>query len=100
MQRSGCEDLPTVRQLLINNCGNLDAAVEDLIALSGGGPHETSNSTSVRSRSSHFTRKQLEKIRKQERKRASETRRKTASNNGSFVPDETVVIGKVQCLNI
>jgi len=30
IQRSGCTDLDTVRQLLDNNCGDLDAAIEDL----------------------------------------------------------------------
>jgi len=30
IQRSGCTDLHTVRQLLDNNCGNLDAAIEEL----------------------------------------------------------------------
>lgn len=101
MERSGCGDLPTIRQLLHNNCGNLDAAVEDLLAMSAGGGENTVEPTPAFGKSkTHFSRKQLEKIRKQERKRASEARRKASSGNSSAIPDETIIIGKVQCLNI
>lgn len=97
MERSGCQDLPTVRQLLYNNCGNLDAAVEDLMALTV----DQQEMHPAPRRTTHLSRKQLEKIKKQERKRASEARRKVqASSSSPALPDETIVIGKVQCLNI
>lgn len=100
IQRSGCDDLDAVRQLLMNNCGNVDAAVDDLIELTSGGQEKVESTSSGRSRN-HLSRKQLEKIRKQERKRASEARRKHSNGSSSNqVPEETVVIGKVQCLNI
>lgn len=94
-----------MRQLLYNNCGNVDAAVEDLISLSFS--YVESEETKVdqapsggRSKTT-FSRKQLEKIRKQERKRASEARKKPSSNISSReTPEEAIIIGKVQCLNI
>lgn len=103
MIRSGCQDLVIVRQLLYNNLGNIDATMEDLLALTlhpmesqeakfehppAGGRIKTG-----------FSRKQLERIRKQERKRAVEARRKP-SNAIRETVEEATVIGKIQCLNI
>ena len=108
VQRSGCQDLAIVRQLLYNNCGNLDAAVDDLLALSQTSVEneETKCNTFDQSPSggrtkNTFSRKQLERIRKQERKRANEARKKPFTNNVSReTTEEAIVIGKVQCLNI
>ena len=105
IQRSGCQDLTIVRQLLYNNCGNVDAAVEDLIALSYTSaetdePKIDQTSSGGRSKTT-FSRKQLERIRKQERKRAGEARRKQGTiSKESPEPEEAVIIRKVQCLNI
>ncbi|XP_046635626.1 OTU domain-containing protein 3-like [Daphnia pulicaria] len=99
--RTGCQDLAIVRQLLYNNCGNLEAAVEDLLALSltpVDNEEPKMDPSGGRSKST-FSRKQLERIRKQERKRAGEARRKPC-NTTRESPEEAVIIGKVQCLNI
>jgi hypothetical protein len=99
--RTGCQDLAIVRQLLYNNCGNLEAAVEDLLALSltSVDNEEPKMDPSGGRSKSTFSRKQLERIRKQERKRAGEARRKPC-NTTRESPEEAVIIGKVQCLNI
>lgn len=104
MARSGCSDLLTVRQLLYNNCGNIEAAVEDLIALSNSSlatsaSEEKTHSTASSANRKKSSRKSL-KVRKQERKRASEERKKFTANVNSPVPDDVLVIHKVQCLNI
>lgn len=108
MQRSGCQDLSIVRQLLFNNCGNIDAAVDDLLALSATslGSEESRidqvPSSGGRSKTT-FSRKQLERIRKQERKRANDARKKSGNGSNTKLQEnqeETVVIGKLQCLNI
>jgi hypothetical protein len=130
MLRSGCTDLTIVRELLYNNCGDLDAAVEDLLALTVAAPtsclepteqdQKVQSSSPIHSQSASPTnpsppsaqlsasrrkntgnRKQMEKIRKQERKRANEERKKqTPTNVNSDSADEILVIRKVQCLNI
>jgi hypothetical protein len=99
--RSGCQDLAVVRQLLYNNCGNLDAAVEDLLTLSltSVDSEEPKIDPSGGRSKTTFSRKQLERIRKQERKRAAEARRKPC-NTTRETPEEAIIIGKVQCLNI
>lgn len=107
MEKSGCNNLFLVRELLYNNCGNLEAAVEDLIAVnqinpkerkSAAKPDDFNQAHSSGKARGNLNKKQLEKIRKHERKRASDNRRK--SNNSLDIPDETIIVGKVQCLNI
>lgn len=108
MIRSGCEDLFLAREILHNNCGNLDAAVEDLIAISQetlpkktkpstkSAPHDLPETTGKAK--GNLNKKQLEKIRKHERKRANENRKK--SHKSMEIADETIIVSKVQCLNI
>ena len=118
MLQSGCTDVATVRQLLYNNCGNFEAAVEDLLALAAPCPSPTrqipektadndeANSTKVAARKKNVSsRKQSAKAKKLERKRASEERKKSTSghvvNNSSTVPDaDALIIRKVHGLNI
>lgn len=101
--RSGCQDLTIVRQLLYNNFGNIDATVEDLLALTLT-PVESQEakfehlSSGGRTKTG-FSRKQLERIRKQERKRAGDARRKSPNATKETL-EEATIIGKVQCLNI
>ena len=106
MQQSGCEDIVAVRQLLYNNCGNLDATISDLLTLVN--PVTENNVTRSEkivapppAVKTNVTRKQMEKIRKQERKFANEARKKAGTEKkNSQASHDNLLVCKVQCLNI